>query len=145
MYKINILIWIWQECSIIQTNSWLMCNNYCVFFRSLNITNQMNQSEETKNTPSPATKVRDVSKYTCCMSSNQLAAFICGHTVKLTAIGCFSLLSDRLMRSLVAVQEVQVWMVTRMVPHQLFHNLHGWVTIYNILGMHWFCLTVCFS
>uniref|UniRef100_A0A671QTU7 SCY1-like protein 2 n=1 Tax=Sinocyclocheilus anshuiensis TaxID=1608454 RepID=A0A671QTU7_9TELE len=29
--------------------------------RSLNITNHMNQSEETKNTPSPATQVRDVS------------------------------------------------------------------------------------
>ncbi|KAK9976118.1 hypothetical protein ABG768_021324 [Culter alburnus] len=28
--------------------------------RSLNITNPMNQSEETKNTPSPATKVRDI-------------------------------------------------------------------------------------
>lgn len=116
-----------------------------VFSRSLNITNQMNPSEETKNTPSPATKVRDVRKYTFCTSSNQLTAFNCGHTVKLTAIGCFSLLSDRLMRSLVAVQEVQVWMVTRMVPHQLFHNFHEWVTVYNIFGVHWFCLTVCFS
>lgn len=109
-----------------------MSNEYYVFSRSLNITNPLNQSEETKNTPSPATKVRDVSKHTYCTSSNQLS-FYCGHTVKLTLTVFFSLLSDRLMRSLVAVQEVQVWMVTRMVPHQLFHNPHEWVTIHNII------------
>lgn len=104
---------------------------YCVFFRTLNI-NQMNQSEETKNTPSPATQVRDVSKYTCWISSNQSTVLKCCHTAKLTVIVCFSLLSNRSMRSLVAVQEVQVWMVKRTVPHQPFHNLHEWVNLNDL-------------
>lgn len=108
-----------------------MINKYCVFFRSLNI-NQMNQSEETKNTPSPATQVRNVSKYTCWISSNQSTFFKCCHTAKLTVIVCFSLLSNRSMRSLVAVQEVQVWMVKRTVPHQPFHNSHEWVHLNDL-------------
>ncbi len=54
------------------------------------------------------------------------------HIAKWTVIGCFSLLSNRSMTSLVAVQEVQVWMAKWTVPHQPFHNPHEWVHLNDL-------------